>query len=86
MIEVASIRVVVTDKDKKKVQLTLADAQQLYLQLGKLFAASPSYVPVLVNPALYPQREPVTVTCVAGTPSNYFSPGTLSGIAPFGQN
>ena len=72
MIEVASIRVVVTDKDKKKVQLelTLEDAQQLYLQLGKLFAASPSYVPVLVNPALYPQREPVKITYAAGTPSN----------------
>lgn len=75
MIEVSSIRVVVTDKDKQKVEmeLTLEDARQLYIQLQKLFAVSPSYAPVVINPTIWPRMEPVRITCAAGTPSNYFS-------------
>ena len=74
MIEVSSIRVVVTDKDKQKVEmeLTLEDAQQLYIQLQKLFAVSPSYAPVVINPVVWP-LEPVPITCSGDTQPNYFS-------------
>ena len=75
MIEVSSIKVVVTSKDNKEVQLelTLDDARRLYNQLQKLFAVSPSCVPVVINPTVWPRVEPVRSIYSAGTPSNYFS-------------